>query len=1066
MQQRFEAWALVLLALIVWASPVSAQIPGGDAAVPGSSPATSVTPHQPSNSMSPVLTSLIAGNKYDGLIVREVSFKGVSEDSRVVQGLRELVTQKAGEALDSRKVRNAILALYATGRFADLRVEAAPAPNGELSLVFIAKQNYFIGPVRVEGVSRRPTENQLVTAGKLQLGELFTQEKLNRALDGIKAVLAENGYYKAEIQHEEEFDHNTQLVNTRFLVSLHAPARIGSISVQGDSALGPAEIESLGGIHTGDTVNSDKLLRALQRIRKQFQQQNRLEAQVAVVDRNFHPDTNTLDYTFGVTRGPVVDIRVEGVKLSQGTLKKLLPVYEENAVDDDLLNEGRRNLRDYFQTRGFFDVKVSFSKEFQQPNDRQSVVYVVDRGAARKLVSIKIEGNKYFSDELIRERMNIRPATGLLSHGLFSQSLLSGDVQSISNLYKANGFLDVAVSSKVGDGVGGADDAMSVLVTVAEGPQTKIASLKLVGNTVLNEENLRDRIQLLERQPFSESRLAEDRDAIVTHYFNNGFPEVQFESAVQPDPNDPHLVNVTYTIKEGKQVFVDRVLYSGLHYTRPFVVQRQMKINSNDPLSQVGILDSQRNLYDLGLFNEVDAAIQNPDGDSKYKDVLLDMREAKRWTFNYGFGVEVQTGSGSLNANQINTAPAPGVDVPPNTTPPQGTVNTANPDTGVGFSPRVSFDVTRLNFRGRDHTLLFKTNLSNLSRRALVSYDAPHWFDRNNLRLTFSALADNSRDVRTFAAQRVEGSVQAEQVVSKATTLLYRFQYRLVKVDPNTLVISPELVPLLSKPVRVGMPSFSYIRDKRDDPIDTHKGNYTTFDTGIASGIFGSAANFGRFMIQNATYTPIKRRFVLARSTRIGVQEPFGKGDASVVPLPERFYAGGAQSHRGFALNQAGPRDLFTGFPVGGNAVFVNQIELRLPAVTMPIVGDNLNFVLFHDAGNVFTSGQDMVKSFFRWYQPRRESCSSESEKLSCGFSYMSQAFGLGARYKTPVGPIRLDLSYNPNPPSFPFNVQCPSVPPTGKNAGPCATLPGNSLIPQSGTLRHFNFFFSIGQTF
>ncbi len=554
--------------------------------------------------------------------------------------------------------------------------------------------------------------------------------------------------------------------------------------------------------------------------------------------------------------------------------------------------------------------------------------------------------------------------------------------------------------------------------------------------------------------------------SFVTYYYNNGFPDVQFDSAVQAATNDPHRMDLTYTISEGKQTFVDRVLLSGLHYTRPLVVQRQMKVGEGDPLSQIGILDSQRNLYDLGLFNEVDAAVQNPEGDAKYKDVLFDMREAKRWTFNYGVGLEIETGGQALNSDQINTAPAPGINVPANTTPPQGSVTTANPQVEREVSPRLSFDVTRLNFNGRDDTVQFKANISNLSRRALVSYDAPHWFDLEGLRMTFTAVAENTRDVRTFAATRYEGSVQAEQDKSKVTTLLYRFQYRLVKVDPATLVISPELVPLLSKPVRVGMPSFTYIRDKRDDPIDTKKGNYTTFDTGVASRVFGSAANFGRFMIQNSTYEPFKRRFVLARLTRIGVAEPFGAGDASLVPLPERFYEGGAQSHRGFALNQAGPRDLFTGFPVGGNAVLLNQLELRLAPFSMPYVGENLNFVLFHDAGNVFTSGQDMVSSLFRWYQPRRQACSSEADHLSCGFNYMSQAFGLGARYKTPVGPVRLDFSYNPNPASFPYYVQCPSTVPTGKNAGPCATLPPDALIFQSGTLRHFNIFFSIGQTF
>jgi outer membrane protein insertion porin family len=999
-------------------------------------------------------------------VVREIAFRGISEDAKALKGYRDLVAQEAGQPLDGLKIRQSILALYATGRFATLQAEAERTAQNEIVLVFIAKPNYFIGPVSVDGLPKRPTENRMVTASKLQLGELFTKDKLNRAMVNMKSVLEENGFYQATITHEEKYDSETQLVTILFHVVPMSAARVGAITVEGDSGYTPEQVAAITGIHTAGLVNADRITRALQKLRKTYQKQKRLEGQAAVVSRTYHAEANALDYGFRISRGPIVNIRVDGVNLRSGLLKKYIPVFEENAVDDDLLNEGRRNLRDYLQTKGYFDVRVSFTKEYDQPNDVLTVVYAVDKGVARKLVGVTIEGNKYFSEELIRERMSVRPAAGFLTHGVFSQSMLANDLQSIENLYKSNGFLEVKVTSDVASDVSGNKDAMAVAIHVEEGTQTRVASLRIAGNQAMSDASLRDRIQLAENQPFSDSKLVEDRETILTYYYNNGFPDVQFESAVAASKQDPHRMDVTFTIKEGTQTFVDRVLLSGLHYTRPFVVQRQMKIGAGDPLSQIGVLDSQRSLYDLGLFNEVDAAVQNPDGGARYKDVLLDMKEAKRWTFNYGVGVEIQTGGQSLNSSQINTAPAPGINVPPNTTPPQGTVNTANPQAGTGISPRISFDVTRLNFRGRDHTILFKTNLSNLSRRALVSYDAPHWFDREKLRMTFTALAENTRDVRTFAAQRYEGSVQAEQDKSKVTTLLYRFQYRLVKVDPSTLVISPELVPLLSKPVRVGMPSFTYIRDKRDDQIDTKKGNYTTFDTGVASGIFGSAANFGRFMIQNSTYTPFKRRFVLARMMRIGVQEPFGSGDPSTVPLPERFYAGGAQSHRGFALNQAGPRDAFTGFPVGGNAVLLNQVELRLAPFAMPFVGENLNFVLFHDVGNVFTSGQDMVHSLFRWYQPRRNACSSEALRELCGFNYMSQAFGLGARYKTPVGPVRLDFSYNPNPPSFPYFVQCPSTTPTGNNPGPCATLAPNSLIFQSGTLRHFNIFFSIGQTF
>src|SRR5262249_9092441 len=152
----------------------------------------------------------------------------------------------------------------------------------------------------------------------------------------------------------------------------------------------------------------------------------------------------------------------------------------------------------------------------------------------------------------------------------------------------------------------------------------------------------------------------------------------------------------------------------------------------------------------------------------------------------------------------------------------------------------------------------------------------------------------------------------------KAITLLYRMTYRRVRVDEATLQVAPSLIPLLSQPVRVGIPSFTYIRDTRDDPTNSRRGNYLTADFRVASSIFGSETNFVRLFLQNTTYHLLRSKkrkndWVFARSTRIGIQEPYGTGTQRIIPLPELFFAGGGNSHRGYAINQAGPRDLHTG---------------------------------------------------------------------------------------------------------------------------------------------------------
>jgi outer membrane protein assembly factor BamA len=278
-----------------------------------------------------------------------------------------------------------------------------------------------------------------------------------------------------------------------------------------------------------------------------------------------------------------------------------------------------------------------------------------------------------------------------------------------------------------------------------------------------------------------------------------------------------------------------------------------------------------------------------------------------------------------------------------------------------------------------------------------------------------------------------------------------------VQVDPNSLVIDPTLIKLYSKPVLIAMPSFTYLRDTRDNPIDSKKGSYTVADMGLASSGLGSEANFGKLLLQNATYYTFKKHWVLARNTQIGIEHPYGTStflalpttgsalpaEATTIPLPELFFSGGGNSLRSFSINQAGPRDLVTGFPIGGQGLFVNNLELRTPPVLLPYVEDNLGLVFFHDMGNVFDTSNHIISGMLRINQPSIAACSAAGNKVPCNFNYNPQAVGMGVRYKTPVGPVRFDLGYTINPTRYPIQDQ-----------------------EKVDTLRHFNFFFSIGQTF
>jgi outer membrane protein insertion porin family len=986
-------------------SPAQSQSPQSQSDVPASGASPTST--------APALLLSSGLNSFQGLKVAMIQINSPAVENP--ESLLPILPQKINAPLDKYKVRQSVQALYNTGRFSEIQVEAQRNPSGEVVLTFDARENYFFGSILAEGSPAHPSDSQLINASKLNLGEQYTEDKINTGIQGMQRTLQENGFFQASIKPFYEWDARNEQVKVQFVVDRGKPARIGLVNVTGAPGYSAEELRNIAKLRSGDKVSASGLTRALQRLRKRYQKQDRLEAQVTMTQRLYHPEINLLDYTFDINRGPLVDVRVEGAKLRRGLIKKFIPIFEESAVDEDLLNEGARNLRDYFQTKGFFDVSVTYEQKEEPGTDRRSVIYYIARKQRHKLADLTLQGNHYFSKEDLREQMVMQPAGGLLLYGLFSQSILARDVQSLENLYRNNGFLQAKVTSETQDNYG-KKGHIRVVLNITEGPQTVVGKLKIEGNDALPEGQIRGMITASEGQPYSDSIVITDQSVILDEYYNLGFPKVRFEYATQPEADNPNKVDVSYKITEGPQVFVDKVLVAGLHYTRPFVVEREIKIGTGDRMSQRRMFDSQRRLYDMGIFNEVGVAVQNPEGDATSKNINFQLSEARRYTFNYGLGLEVQTGQPGSSSN------------------PQG-------DTGV--SGRVSFDVTRLNFRGRDHTITLKTRYGNLEKLALIGYGAPRLFDSQNLTLDFTTFYQQTNDVRTFTSKRLEGAASIRQNLNRATTLLYRLIYRRVSTD--NLVIDPNLVPLFSRAVRVGLPDFSYIRDTRDNPIESLKGTYSTFDLGVASGIFGSQTNFTRVVVQNSSYYQFhKRRWVFARSTRIGVEEPFASTD--FAPLPERFFAGGSTSHRGFGINQAGPRDLTTGFPLGGEALFLNNLELRTPALPFPFVGNNLSAVVFHDMGNVFSTAGDMANSIFKFSQPNRSLCLNPSSG-SCNFNYVSHAVGAGARYRTPIGPVSFDVGYNLNPPAFPI-----SAPATGS--------------PSSQVLKHFNFFFNIGQTF
>jgi outer membrane protein assembly complex protein YaeT len=962
--------------------------------------------------------------KYDGKEVLTIQFDPVEQPLDPSE-LHEILPLKIRQPLSMAAVRASIERLFATGRYADIHVDAQSYQNGVI-VRFLTKNSWFIGNVSVAGGLSNPNPGQLENATRLELGQPYTEAKLQEAVAGQQRLLESNGLYRSGVHPVLDYDSAHQQVNLRFEVDAGRRAHFAPPVLTGDLKMDPVKIVSATRfrrwiIHTWKPVTETRVLEGTKGVRGEYEKEHRLEAKVALDSLKYDLQANRALPTLRIDAGPRIEVHTTGAKVSQRKLRRYVPIFEEHAVDHDLLVEGARNLRDYFQSDGYFDAQVEF-KEQGVVNDESSIDYLVSTGKRHRLVAIEIHGNRYFDAETIRERMFLQKASFLqFPHGRFSESLLSRDEDSIISLYQSNGFRDVRVTHRLEDDYRGKAGDMAVSLTIDEGPQYFVNHLEVQGIRSLNQAAILTMLNCTEDQPFSEFNVAVDRDTILAQYFDSGFPNATFEWSSKP-AGKPNLVDLRFTIAEGSEQFLREVLINqgALKTTRPGLIYRSLHLNPGDPLSPTTITETQRRLYDLGVFSRVDTAIQDPDGETSSKYVLYELEEARRYSFAVGVGAQLTRIGGCETC----------LDAPAGQT---------------GFSPRVSLDFTRSNLWGLAHSISMRIRVSTVERRGLLTYTWPRIHNQDRFNVSFTGLYEDENDIRTFSYKREEGSAQLSQRLSKATSVFYRYTYRRVSVDEATLKVTPFLIPLLSQPVRLGLISSGFIQDRRDDPVDPHRGIYNTLDVGLAEHFVGSQRDFLRFLARNSTYHPLGKKLVLARSTEFGDIYAFHySGDLlEAIPLPERFFAGGGNSQRGFPENQAGPRDPVTGFPLGGTAVLFNQTELRFP-----LIGENFGGVLFHDAGNAYSSLGNLS---FR-----------VSQRNLQDFDYMVHAVGFGIRYRTPVGPIRVDLAYSINPPSF-FGFKGSLQDLINAGVTPCAGVP-SQCVTQS--VSHFQYFFSIGQTF
>ena len=921
-------------------------------------------------------------DEYVGKPVLEVRF--VSEGQPVPDSaLLELVETRVGPPLSMRQIRESVLHLFTLGRFQDVQVDATPVQQGvalryELIPLQVVERLEFQGLL---GLSRGRLRGALVE--RYGLNPRF--DVVDEAVQALTDLYRDQGYLNARVVADVE--RSLEQDTTVFEINAGARVRIGTVDLEGAPLGPPAQVLARLKVRPGQVYDREAIERRLSDYESELRRWRYYEAELGhtVAVRE---DGRSVDVTLRVEPGPRVTVTFEGDPLPSGDVSDLVPIAREASVDEDLLEDASLRIAEYLRAQGYSQARVSHRRN--AVGNELSIVFNVEQGARYVVRDVEITGNAAVTLKEVQALLRVRPGEPFL------QAEFDASVVEIAEVYRRLGYALVQVQQTMPEiaRLAAADEevvAVILRIVIDEGEPTTIGSIAFDGNEDPTDADLHAAIQSRPDDAYYEAQITADRDAISLLYLNNGYEAVSVDVGRTPSA-DGRTMDVLFTIREGPQIIVDHVLIVGNRQIAASTIRREITLVEGEPLGLAEVFESRRRLNALGLFRGIDIREFSHGGGNR-RDVVIVVDEAPATSVAYGAGLEV---SQRLRRES-------------------GTAGQAVER--LEFAPRGFFEIGRRNLWGRNRSIdLFTrvslrpsdsqdpgegSNLGLNEYRVLGTYQEPRAFGLTGNVLVNAFIEKSIRSSFNLFRRGVHAELRRSIQPTVSISAGYTFgQNRLSeeRFDPADKLLIDRLFPS----VVLSTVSTALVRDMRDDLFEPTGGSLIVLDVEVAGRRIGSEVGFTKTVMQGFVYRrwPGSRRVIIAAGAQLGLARGFPlegvvTDNGPTLPASERFFAGGDTTVRGFALDQLGvhggqlPPDRQSettidpkGFPKGGNAMLVLNSEIRFP------LWGNMGAVAFLDAGNVF----DRVASI--------------------DLGRIRGGAGFGIRYRSPIGPIRVDLGF------------------------------------------------------
>ncbi|GHT13254.1 outer membrane protein assembly factor BamA [Endomicrobiia bacterium] len=653
--------------------------------------------------------------------------------------------------------------------------------------------------------------------------------------------------------------------------------------------------------------------------------------------------------TFVVTEKPYVErIAFNGnLEFSEGKLKRESVLKEKNYYDFSKLEETKKKISSLYGDEGYADCKIEVYPSTDFDTNRMTITFLITENNRIVVEEVKVKGMFFFKEKEILKLMNTNPGK------MFREDIYQTDLKSIEVFYKSNGFIDYKFVSPtvVYNDV---RTKMFLTLNISEGSRYKISSITYDGNSIVDSKEIEKTIKFKKGQIFNQDKIIEAMNLIYKLYYERRYTCAKIVPHFNKDI-DGGIVDVNLSIEENSALYVGNIYIGGLLSTRDQVIRRELLIKPGEVLTNGNLHRSIEKIYSLGFVSNVEHqlfATDNPD--------VVDL---KILITEKDFSGKIGGGIGYSSDNQLVA----------------------------------SAQIQHPNIFGLGQKLSLLGEFCKKKQDYEIEWIEPYIFDKN-MSLILNAFNvkknmnySSSKD-HTYKENRIGFLIKAGHKINNYMSLLFGYSYEHVKL----LDISPSLELKIKKELDFAKerdkPSSiftQFIYDLRDYVFNPSRGSIHIADLYLASDLLGGNVNFVKGIVKSKWFFPTFWKFILSVSLQNGVIIPYKKNQ-SKIPIYDRFYLGGSDTIRGYALRTE------IGSLKGSTIMGFMNIEYKFPIVFYK-GRELIQGIIFYDIGG---SWRNYCNINLVW--------GSKKENVHSGI-------GFGIKIMFPLIPLKIEWGYGLN---------------------------------------------------